>query len=70
MCKGESWFSDTFLDVIRCGFGSFLVHFPKTADMLQGYSTQNDNFVIIHLPTCRSNSIKASFVFGAQFKIF
>ncbi len=27
---------------------------------------QNEHFVIIHLPACRSNSIKASFVFGTQ----
>ncbi len=31
---------------------------------------QNENVVIIHLPACRSNSIKALFVFGTQFKIF
>ncbi len=33
-----------------------------------GYSTPN--VVIIHLPACHSNSIKALFVFGTQFKIF
>ncbi len=32
--------------------------------------TQNENFVIIHLPPCRSKPVKALFVFGTQFKIF
>ncbi len=31
---------------------------------------QNENFVINHLPPCRSKTIKALFVFGTQFKIF
>ncbi len=39
-------------------------------DVLKGYSTQNENFVINHLPPCRSKPVKALFVFGTQFKIF
>ncbi len=31
---------------------------------------QNENVVIIHLPPCRSEPIKALLVFGTQFKIF
>ncbi len=31
---------------------------------------QNENFVINHLPPCRSKPLKALFVFGTQFKIF
>ncbi len=37
---------------------------------LKGYSTPKKKKIIIHLPACRSNSIKALFVFGTQFKIF
>ncbi len=31
---------------------------------------QNENYVINHLPPCRSKPVKALFVFGTQFKIF
>ncbi len=38
-------------------------------DKLKG-PPQNKTVVIIHLPVCRSNSIKASFIFGTQFQLF
>ncbi len=31
---------------------------------------QNENFVINHLPACRSKPVKASFIFGTQLKTF
>ncbi len=42
----------------------------SVSGMLNGYSTPNANFVINHLPLCRSKHVKASFVFVTQFKIF
>ncbi len=42
-------------------------HLPVLKGLLH---YQNENFVINHLPSCRSKPVKALFVFGTQFKIF
>ncbi len=37
---------------------------------LKGYSTPKWKLSLNHLPSCRSKPVKASFIFGTQFKIF
>ncbi len=47
-----------------------LIQYNQHLPVLKGLLHQNENFVINHLPSCRSKPVKALFVFGTQFKIF
>ncbi len=48
----------------------FFDNFYINASFIHSSFIQNENIGIIHLPACRSNPIKAVFVFRTQFKIF